>query len=466
MGLFSDQSRSFDRDSEPAGAGSSSWGLAVYLLIGAGVFLVVVLAVILTFWIKGNRRLNHQLSQAENEGLPVTADQVRNAYDRAGSDRVARPDTPVSEDLRELVSDLEEAHESVLKRTNYVGRSGNSGMPSRKDRRTAAGTILKKLDPYEEEIQHILSSDPAPAKIRIERGPDATMDHIEGRRDRGDVLSLYGRAQLFRGHFEAYRKAVRALFAEGEALMKEPSFISFLLGLSLQDDALTLCEYSLLLPEQEMTIDQIEALEQAIGEINPGTWWNLALKAEFYSNGVVPIKNLTGEMDTISLEGPLGMVPGGWFAPEMGANYIEEYRNFARAARKPTHTSKRKLQKAREDLQQKKKGYISQFLNYFSFMLMPAVQEARSETDRLIARRELIKLALKVRERQVQGTSPVVPDLKDTVDPFTGDPYRKKETDAFWVLYSTGDDGTDDGATWKNPDTNRDLPVFIRKQKK
>lgn len=406
-----------------------------WLIIG---IVAVGLIAAALYWLFDTSALDRELAALRSQGLPTNATELNAFYS------VPAGVTDTTELWTAAVSAVAAANiEQRAANLPFLG-SGSTPVPepgTEWAEREASRTFLNELD---QELQAIMRAADAGGMARFpvdfSGGANTLLTHAQETRTIARLLTLNAHIHAHDGEDQQVLRDVTAIFAVSDSLSGEPTMISQLVRIAVHAIG---CQLAVqMLPHSKWSEEELKNLQMSIGH------------ARFRQE---MLNAIHGERALFLSSNNVGSVVLFRDANSLKAN--ELFRMSADGLAKSWPEAIRKHQEIDTQIKTMASGAISR-LKFMSVMLMlPALEHAVFAGARAEARQNCALATIAAQRYRLQhGRLPklladidaLIPgDSSDRsarfTDPFDGLPLRFKSEDSRLLIYSVGDNLTDDG---------------------
>ena len=422
-------------DSSPRSLRRRIWliiGIVVAGLIAAGLF-----------WLFDTSALDRELATLRSQGLPTNATELNAFYS------VPAGVTDTTELWIEAVSAVTAANINQRAAQLPVVGTGPTPVPEPGNEwaeQEACRSVLKQLNQEFQEILHAADAGGmARFPVDFSGGANTLLPHAQETRTISRLLTLDAHVHAHDGEYQQVLRDVTAIFAVSDALSGEPTLISQLVRIAVHSSGCHLAVQ--MLSYSRWNEEELTNLQMAIG--------NARFRQEM-------LNAFHGERVIFLTSGGVGSLSVGTVVLFRDANALKALELFRLSTDGLAESWPEALRKQQEiDTQIKTMaGSALSKLKYMTVMLMfPSVRPGVIAGARAEARQNCaIAIIAAQRYRQQHGKLPksladisaMIPGDPDErssrlTDPFDGLPLRFKSEDNRLLIYSVGDNMTDDG---------------------
>jgi hypothetical protein len=339
-------------------------------------------------------------------------------------------------------------------------------------RRNRSRKLLDLFNQHESTLQNQLEKKIYPTKLDFSKGFTEISSSSVDLLNEGRIFSLYTRALIGTGQLKKATSIIHKLYRRGRVIRQEPLLMSLLLSNAFTSYANSNME--LLLQKNEIPQEALEAFQVAASKkikqdalfvlegdlvlgaekcrtvIENGTANNMSLFFDFWS----PDKHGVG----------YEWLPSGLFWLP-ASNFVRVYRKHLKLFQKPYYEIKPRLK--RNKTHSSSDGYFDRFYQLFSQLIITSQSSIYENLNDQRSRVELLHLAVraKLHSQRDRSTLTPIPNIDESTDPYSGKPYKVKETNTHVILYSVGKNLKDDGGSIEEQNRNdpKDVGVKIKK---
>ena len=407
----------------------------VWLFIG---IVVVGLIVAAMFWLFDTSALDKELAALRSQGLPTNATELNAFYS------VPAGVTDTTELWNAAVSAVTAANISQRAAKLPVVGTGPTPVPEPGTEwveREASRTFLKELD---SEFRAIMRAADAGGMARFPidfaSGANTLLLHVQEARTISRLLTLNAHVHAHDGDDQQVLRDVIAIFAVSDSLSGEPTMISQLVRIAVHAIGNQLAVQ--MLPHSQWSDEELESLQLAIG------------RAHFRQE---MLNALHGERAQclISIYGN----PGFLFRDTNALKAIELFRMSTDGLNASWPEAMTRHREIDAQIKTMASGMISRLKFMSVMLLLPALEHTVVAGARAEARQNCVTAMIAAQRYRLQygklptsladinALIPGDPDERSSrlTDPFDGLPLRFKSEDNRLLIYSVGENNTDDG---------------------
>ena len=417
-------------DSKPRSSSRRVW-----LIIG---IVAVGLIVAALFWLFDTSALDRELAALRSQGLPTNAKELNAFYS------VPTGVTDTTEMWTAAVSAVAAANiEQRAANLPFLG-SGPTPVPepgAEWAERVACQTFLKEMD---RELQAIMRAADAGGMARypidLTNGMDTLLPYAQETRTISRLLTLNAHVHAHDGEDEQVLRNAKAIFAVSDALSGEPTMISQLVRIAVHTSG---CQLAVqMLPHSKWSDEELKTLQMAIGHAR----FRKGMLNAFHVERALSLTSNT--VNSVVL-----------FRNASALKSIELFRISTDGLAKSWPEAMSRQQEIDTELKTLSSISLSKLKLMTVWLLFPAVKHAVVAGARAEARQNCaLAIIAAYRYRLHHGKLPTSladinalipgdPDERSSrlTDPFDGLPLRFKSTDNQLLIYSVGENKTDDG---------------------
>jgi len=287
--------------------------------------------------------------------------------------------------------------------------------------------------------------------IELSKGFETLLPDLSNIRTGAKLLQLEAVLHADNGKPELAARSITSTFGLGRSLSKEPSIVSQLVRIACQALAVSTLEHTV--NRTEFTGEQLVELSRTLVNAEDHSTIFRAFVGErcvgvsiFKAPAAQIFQVINGGSSQLSVLG-IALYKFAGLADRDAITYLDLMEGYIEAAQLPTHQRRSAV-----DVIDAKIGTISRS-HILLHAIMPAFSRVATIDIRAIAQLRTARTALAIeRYRLATGNLPdtlsdLLPTYLDAVpkDPFDGEDLRYKKLDTGFVVYSIGEDGTDDG---------------------
>ena len=414
----------------------------VWLIIG---IVVAGLTAAGLFWLFDTAALDREMAALRSQGLPTNAQELNAFYIvPAGVNDTTKLWTAA-------VSAVTAANISQRAAQLPVVGSGPTPVPepgTEWAEQEACRTFLKELD---QEIQAILQAADAGGAARFPAdfsgGANTLLPYAQETRTISRLLTLNAHVHAHDGEDEQVLRNAKAIFAVSDALSGEPTMISQLVRIAVHTSG---CQLAVqMLAHSKWTEEELKTLQMAIGHAR----FRQEMLNAFHGERAIFLDS--GGTGSVSV----GVGTVVLFRGANAMKAIELFRMCTDGLAKSWSEAMREQQEIDVQVKTMSSGSLSRLRFMTVMLLFPTVKPAVIAGARAEARQNCALATIAAHRFRLQhGELPksladiiaMMPgDLADRpdrlTDPFDGLPLRFKSEDSRLLIYSVGDNLTDDG---------------------
>lgn len=406
-----------------------------------------------------------EIQKLKKSGHPHSPEAVQEAYKERTPNRKDELDWTLPDALRTILD-----KKMVSDNLSDILQDDWLHEPPEK-RRNTSRKLLELFNQHTSTLQNQLKKKISPTKLDFSNGTtdisSSSLDLLSEAR----IFSLYTRALIGTGQLKKAISIMRVLYRRGRVIRQEPLLISLLLSNTITGYANSNMELLLQkskIPQEAIDVFQVVASKRIKADALFALEGDLVLGTEMMKkvieNGTV--NNMSTFFHVFS-PGKHGIgyewLPSGLFWLP-ASTFIRVYRKHLDLLQKPYYEIKTELK--RNKTRSSSDGYFDRFSRLYSKVIINSHRTYQRLNDQR-CRVELLHLAVRAKLHSQRNRSPLtpIPNIDETTDPYSGEPYKVKETESHVIVYSVGKNLKDDGGSIQEQDGNdpKDVGVKISK---
>lgn len=407
-----------------------------------------------------------QIQKLKKEGHPHSPEALQKAYKKRAPNRKDYSDWSIPESLRNISIKNHELTSSFnVPLDKWMSKSPES-------RTKKSQQMLAVLNKHKSALQDQLDIKIHPIKYDFPKRSTNLTSFSLARLSEGKIFSFYTQALIETGKLKQALSVLRTLYRRGCVIRQEPLLTSLRVSNGITNYANSNMQFLLL--QNEIPTETIDAFPSLCSE---------KMKEDFLFTlegvmiqGAHSLKKAIKD-GTVNAESNFSAFPSlgkhdlGYWLPSglfwlPASNYLRTFRMHLRLFQKPYYKIKTKLEGTKKT-RYASKGNLERFATLYTHYLMNSHKHYYEQLNDQRVRLKLLHLGVKAKLRsQNEGTGLTpIPQMDEPTDPYSGKPYKVKETNSHVILYSVGKNLKDDGGSIEEQNGNdpKDLGVKIKK---
>jgi hypothetical protein len=455
--------------SESEATSSEGWIPWWLKWIGIGLFslLLIISGSYYGLTWKWKAKFEEQIQKLKQEGHPHSYQALQEAYKKRSPNQKDYSDWKLPRSLQKSLDEIESSDAFSMKKNDPSSWHPDWLNTSPAERKKKAKHVLDVLNKHKDELAKRIEKNLKPAKRDFSKGFEVPLSDLSGRLNEAEIFSYYSKALIITGEYEEAVPVLRTLYQRGKGLRQEPSLITFTEGLEITELANTGMELLLLnhrLPEKIRNVIHTESSERIKQD------FLFTLEGEAIQQSLIA--------QTAIQKNPADPRVAKYFPPLVpkqlfwlpAAKLVRDHRMIMSLAQKPYYKIKPEWKRvlSRDDcfLAGHPIYCLTQFNTWFSSRLIPLYKGLYEKVNNTRAKLDMLQLATQAKLRSQNKGNDLIPiqNIDESSDPYSGDPYKVKETESHVILYSLGNNLKDDGASIEQQEQN-DPDVWIKIKK-
>ena len=413
------------------------------VLLVAGLLLILLFLVALAVgWLSAKQRVRAEIERIRVAGEPVTPADLEAFY--------ARP--PADRDTTQLWLDAIEPLQgpqfvAAKKDLPVIGETAEE-LPSAGEAWPRQPAVESFLAEYGESLEtmHCAAQLGGAARYPIDfaDGYQMTLDHLQRLREGARLLLLKSEVAAQRHNAPAAADAIQAMFAAAHSLKNEPTLVSQVVRLALDDMARDQLERRL--SDSHFSDDRLAAIDRQLAVCDYEAAFHRAMLAARVESFV-----LFDDPANLGTQAPIAA--SALFRPGDQAVYLRIMQKLIAAFQTTGPALRNAMADAEQEVNELSQTPLGRLRCPIALLALPAVQPCAEALNRGVAYRDSARVAVAIeRFRFRHGKPPqtldaLAPEFLPEVplDPFDGQPLRYRVDADEYAVYSIGADLIDQG---------------------